>query len=195
MERNVSSATRTTDRKILYHFLQNVKSTTILLYFIKLAQSFCTFTKLEVLLLFPKRKLKQFENCSLGIEIQLCITICTEYIWIDWNTISRIWPYTYLSRYRVVVGSMINAIFCCLYMRSTTYVQIPIFWRLLDHKIKAHTQFLAFYHLRKYPYKSAYAICCIMSNGISLTSFARNFENSFIFHMNSICNATFGPKT
>ena len=48
----------------------------------------------------------------------------------------------HLSRYSSK-SSMINAIFCCLYMRSTTYVQIPIFWRLLDHKIKAHTQFLA----------------------------------------------------
>ena len=75
MERNVSSATRTTDRKILYHFLQNVKSTTILLYFIKLAQSFCTFTKLEVLLLFPKGKLKLQENCSLETEIQLFLSI------------------------------------------------------------------------------------------------------------------------
>ena len=174
MERNVSSATRTTDRKILYHFLQNVKSTTILLYFIKLAQSFCTFTKLEVLLLFPKGKLKLQENCSLETAIQLYQSLCTEYIWIDRNTTFRKGHYIYLD-INSSKSSMINAIFCCLYMRSTTYVQIPIFWRLLDHKIKAHTQFLAFYHLRKYPYKSAYAICCIMSNGISLTSFARNF--------------------
>ena len=173
MERNVSSATRTTDRKILYHFLQNVKSTTILLYFIKLAQSFCTFTKLEVLLLFPKGKLKLQENCSLETEIQLYISIFVQ------NTFELIGIQLLengltSTRYSSK-SSMINAIFCCLYMRSTTYVQIPIFWRLLDHKIKAHTQFSGCYHLRKYPYKSAYAICCIMSNGISLTSFARNF--------------------